>query len=169
MDWYYESSGQQQGPVSRERLIELYREGQVRGTTLVWNETFSDWTALSAVPELAAASPPAQSPPTPQQPLPPEQSSPTLSAAGPHPATGENVPTYMWQSIVCLVLCCWPFAIPAIVYAAKTSAAVQAGHVEDARANSANARTWCIVAFVAGLLVNGMIFLAAISGAFAEA
>ena len=164
MDWYYESEGQQQGPVSRERLIELYREGQVRGTTLVWNETFSDWTALSAVPELAAVAPPAESPPPP-----PRQSSSVLSPTGTPPATGEQVTTYMWQSIVCLILCCWPFAIPAIVYAAKTSAAVQAGNMQDARANSANARTWCVVAFVAGLLVNGLFFFAVLSGAFAEA
>jgi hypothetical protein len=50
-------------------------------------------------------------------------------------------------SIVVTVLCCWPFGIPAIVYAAKTMSANGTRDYEEAHVMSKKATTWCWVAF----------------------
>ena len=79
MEWYYSNNGQQAGPVSEEQLAELFRNGTVKPSDLVWNETMTEWTPIGKVdafavpaPELPTAAPPA-----------PVDSPPTLSAAPP--------------------------------------------------------------------------------------
>jgi len=42
-EWYYARNGQQQGPVSLERLQELARSGQLDSADLVWNSSMTDW------------------------------------------------------------------------------------------------------------------------------
>ncbi len=56
MNWYYESGGQQQGPVADSELDRLLGEGKITLDTLVWREGMPGWTPLrSARP---AAPPP---------------------------------------------------------------------------------------------------------------
>ena len=66
MEWYYSNNGQQAGPVSLDHLAELFRNGTVKPSDLVWNETMTEWTPIGKVdafavpaPELPAAAPPA--------------------------------------------------------------------------------------------------------------
>jgi uncharacterized RDD family membrane protein YckC len=51
-EWYYAINGVQQGPVSREALIQMLVNGQVAGDSLVWREGMGDWLPASRVPEL---------------------------------------------------------------------------------------------------------------------
>jgi hypothetical protein len=59
MDWYYDSGGQQSGPVPESQLDELVRSGAVQPDTLVWRSGMADWQPLhqarpgNAIPPLA--------------------------------------------------------------------------------------------------------------------
>ena len=46
MNWYYESGGQQQGPVADSELDRLLAEGKITLDTLVWREGMAGWTPL---------------------------------------------------------------------------------------------------------------------------
>ena len=43
-EWYYESSGQQVGPVSQVVVKQMAGAGQISGATLVWKEGMTGWT-----------------------------------------------------------------------------------------------------------------------------
>ncbi len=70
-----------------------------------------------------------------------------------------SVPNYLVHSILCLLCCCWPFAIPAIVYAAQVNAKLAAGDRAGAIQASNNAKTWCTVSFILGALLIGLAVL----------
>jgi len=79
MEWHYSNNGQQTGPVSFDHLAELFRNGTVKPSDLVWNESMTEWTPIGGLeafavsaPELPAAAPPA-----------PIDAPPALSAAPP--------------------------------------------------------------------------------------
>ncbi|MEQ1859309.1 MAG: DUF4339 domain-containing protein [Chthoniobacteraceae bacterium] len=60
MNWYYESAGQQQGPVAESELDRLLAAGTINPDTLVWREGMAGWTPLrtarpSAPPPAAGA------------------------------------------------------------------------------------------------------------------
>lgn len=69
-DWYYAKNGKQNGPVSRETLADLVRNGMLDPTKdLVWTSTMKDWLPAGQVPEISAQSsataPPAADPANP--------------------------------------------------------------------------------------------------------
>lgn len=55
MKWYYESEGEQAGPVSDEELQALADAGKINLTTLVWNPELSYWKEYGEI--LASKSP----------------------------------------------------------------------------------------------------------------
>lgn len=65
------------------------------------------------------------------------------------------IPNYLVQSVLVTICCCLPFGIVALVFAAQVNSKLAAGDVAGAQSASKSARTWCIVAFVAGLLSAG--------------
>jgi membrane protease subunit (stomatin/prohibitin family) len=65
--WYIGVGGQQLGPLDAAGLQSNIAGGQLTGSTLVWRTGMAEWTAASAVPEIARLLP--QAPP----PLPPQQ------------------------------------------------------------------------------------------------
>lgn len=79
----------------------------------------------------------------------------------------QNIPNYLWQSIVVTVLCCLPLGIPAIVYASKVNNALMQGDTQGALVASKNAKTWCIVALVAGLVGTLLYILLMVAGVLA--
>lgn len=87
-----------------------------------------------------------------------------------HPAPAEPagqpvvISNYLWQSIVCTLLCCWPLGIPAIVYAAQVNTKVGRGDIEGARQASKNAKMWCWIALGGGLLVATVYILLVVLG-----
>lgn len=52
VSYYYAADGQQQGPVSFQRLQELFASRAVNRDTLVWKQGLAEWTALKEVDEL---------------------------------------------------------------------------------------------------------------------
>lgn len=55
MNWFYESNGSQQGPVTEAELPTLVQAGTVTASTLLWKEGMPDWKPLSEVrPDLIA-------------------------------------------------------------------------------------------------------------------
>ena len=80
----------------------------------------------------------------------------TLKAVGnPPPSSAgqtENVPNYMVHSILTTFLCCMPVGVVAFVFAASVNSKLERGDIEAAKKASNNAKIWCIVSLVTGLL-----------------
>jgi len=163
MDWYYAGNGQQLGPVSQDQLKELVKGGQVQGSDLVWNEGLADWVPLSTLPEFAIAAEKSETAPAapaaPAAPVPPVLTQATPPAQVSVANMGEKVPTYLWQSIVCLVLCCLPTGVAAVVYSTKVEPAQMKGDLAAAREASSKAKMWCWISFGAGIILT-LIFAA---------
>jgi hypothetical protein len=91
MNWYYESGGQQQGPVTETDLDRLLSESKITPDTLVWREGMSGWTPLRvARPAAAPASAPLPPAATglrlePSVPQPGAVPSPTAGSDSPQP------------------------------------------------------------------------------------
>lgn len=167
MSWYYSKNGTQLGPVSEEELAEKGRSGEVSPADLVWKEGMGDWLPLSQFPELQGAAGTAMVPPVSatggggnvpiQQP----------PVASPSMVQGQQIPNYLWQSIVATVLCCMPFGVVAIVYAAKVDGLVARGDIAGANAASKSAKTWVTVAVGSWLVVAVLYVILIVIGAAA--
>ncbi len=159
MQWYYSESGRQSGPIPEDELRNKIASGAVKSEDLVWHDGMTDWQPVSRTPELAtalvASAPPQFGPP----PGGPPAASPYQSPTAASPANlgmpmGVEIPSYLWQSIVVTILCCWPLGIPAIVYAAKVDGLKRTGDWQAASVASNSAKTWCWVAFGLGIVSN---------------
>ena len=79
----------------------------------------------------------------------------TPTAAGQTaPASQQNVPTYLAQSILVTIFCCMPFGIVAIVYSAQVNSKLKAGDYAGAVECSNKAKTWGWVSFGIGLAIG---------------
>ena len=65
------------------------------------------------------------------------------------------IPNYLISSILVTLCCCMPFGIVALVFSAQVNSKLAAGDVAGAQAASNSAKTWNLVAFLAGLLTFG--------------
>lgn len=76
-------------------------------------------------------------------------------------------PNYLAWAIVTTILCCLPFGIVSIVYAAQVNSKWQMGDYEGAKLSSKNAKLWAWISF--GIGIAGIIiwFLLVIFGIFA--
>ena len=70
----------------------------------------------------------------------------------PPPAGGGSatVPNYMVPAIIS-IFCCWPLAIPAIIFAAQVNNKAQAGDVAGAQDASKKAKMFSFIAIGLGL------------------
>jgi hypothetical protein len=71
----------------------------------------------------------------------------------------RDVPSYLALSIITTLLCCWPLGIVAIIFSAQVNTRLQAGDTEGAVRASNTAKVLCILSFVFGLLVLGLVIL----------
>jgi len=62
-------------------------------------------------------------------------------------------PNYLIWAVLSTVLCCLPFGIISIIYAAQVNSKWQAGDIQGATASSKQAKLWAWVAFGAGIAV----------------
>jgi hypothetical protein len=148
MQWYYSKNSTQLGPISDAEIRGKLASGEIGAADMVWKEGMSDWLPVSRVPELSAIIPSQQPPVMGQQPVYPQSPYQTPMTVG------NEIPNYLWQSIVVTVLCCWPLGIPAIVYAAKVDGMKARGDIRGATEASANAKKWCIISLAAwGVLI----------------
>jgi len=91
-------------------------------------------------------------------PLQPVQAHIPPPLVSPQPYGGPVVESYLIPSILVTVLCCLPFGIPAIVFAAQVQEKLNRGDIAGAQHASKNAKTWCIVA-AAVPLVFGVLYV----------
>jgi hypothetical protein len=150
------SDGKEYGPVSADELRQWMTQGRVNSSTQAQMVGDSGWRPLSTFPELN-----------------PTGAQPPMSSATP-PYAGQRMstpivapPTYLVQSILVTLLCCLPFDIPAIIFAAQVNSKFAARDYEGAAASSRKARMWCWVSFGDGaavMLVYLLIFLVALAG-----
>ncbi|QTN31926.1 CD225/dispanin family protein [Akkermansiaceae bacterium] len=160
MSWYYSKNGTQLGPLTDEELKAKASSGEVLATDLVWKEGMADWKAYGQVPELHPGGI------SPQVPALGQMGSVPMQQPAAYPAGyAPQIPNYLWQSIVATVLCCMPFGVVAIVYAAKVDGLVARGDIAGANAASKSAKTWMSVAVGCGLFVLVAYVLLIIIGA----
>lgn len=70
----------------------------------------------------------------------------------PPPAGGTaTVPNYLVPAIIS-IFCCWPLAIPAIIFATQVNNKVQAGDIAGAQDASKKAKMFSFIAIGIGLL-----------------
>jgi len=71
----------------------------------------------------------------------------------PPPAGGGStpIPNYLVPAIVA-IFCCWPLAIPAIVFATRVNSSVAAGNIAAAQEASAQAKKFMKLAFIVGAI-----------------
>jgi hypothetical protein len=157
MTWFYTSNGTQSGPITQQELAAKVQSGEVRGTDLIWKEGMSDWLPLNQVPGFSGGVVNTPS----QFGMPMAQPSAYASSPRPH------VTNYLWQSIVVTLLCCMPFGIVAIVFAAKVDGLVASGDIAGAEAASKTAKLWVNLAAGLGLAVAAIYIVLIIIGAAA--
>src|SRR5688572_14906993 len=90
MNWYYESGGQQQGPVTEADLARLLAEGKLTLDSLVWREGMFGWTPLRA------ARPSAGAPQAAQPGLVPPVAPVGAMGSVPSPTAGSDMPQPGW-------------------------------------------------------------------------
>jgi len=151
MTWFYSKNGQQLGPISDQELVNLSKNGGLSATDLVWKEGMPDWKPWREVSLLSS------DPTPPNMPAIPQSfdgnvmvRQPSMYAPAPLP---PNIPSYLWQSIVATVLCCMPFGVVAIVYAAKVDSLIAVGDYVGAQSASDSAKIWVVVSVGIGLLI----------------
>lgn len=92
MAWYSARNGQQFGPFEEDQLKQMFADGRVLATDVVWKEGMAGWvTAQSAFPEAFPAALPAPPPPAPPPPpgaVPPPAPAWTAGQQG-YPAPGS--------------------------------------------------------------------------------
>lgn len=81
-----------------------------------------------------------------------DQNYPT-SSGGVAASRVQGVDSWLWQSIVATILCCLPFGIVGIVFAARANADIQAGNQAGAVENARKARMWTLIAAGIGVAV----------------
>lgn len=77
----------------------------------------------------------------------------------PHFAPPPKIQNYLVHSILATLCCCLPFGVVALVFSAQVNSKLAVGDVAGAEAAARSARTWVIVALVAGI-VSGAGFAA---------
>lgn len=165
-EWYYASGGAQQGPFGIDDLKARHAAGQIPADALIWREGMENWVPWNQVPELAAApklvtgaAPTPAANPVGNQPYAPPATNPYaggMGIGGGLGAGGMGVkpPTYLWQSIACTLLCCLPFGVVGIVYAAKVDGLAASGNMVGAVEASNKAKFWCWMSFGFGLIAT---------------
>lgn len=154
--WFYARGSEQVGPFELSQLQQMAQSGQLQQTDLVWTEGMEQWSPAQTVPQLFTP-----------------QTMPDIPMARPTPLAyhasslpgGSPPPNYLVQSILVTLCCCLWFGIPAIVYAAQVNSKYQYGDFQGAIAASENAKKWCWIAFIVGLITNaiGIVIQAAIA------
>src|ERR1051325_3209443 len=70
----------------------------------------------------------------------------------PPPGGSATVPNYLVPAIIS-IFCCWPMAIPAIIFATQVNGKVAAGDIQGAQDASKKAKMFSFIAIGLGLLL----------------
>ncbi|GGH20961.1 DUF4339 domain-containing protein [Sphingobacterium alkalisoli] len=149
--YHYSAGNNSYGPFTLEEL----RVKDIGPDTLVWTEELVTWTRAGEVPELrsilADYVPPPPSIPRPDN---------FQSANTPYTSSQLSTPnyqrppkTYLVETVLTTIFCCWPLGIPAIIYASRVEKKFYAGDIIGAEADSANAKKWMLINIGASVLL----------------
>lgn len=162
MKKYHYSQGQNSyGPFSIEEL----RTKMLSPDTLIWTEELVTWTKAKNVSELQdlfGATNGNNNPP----PLIPTETKPFQA---PNQQYQRPPKTYLVESILTTIFCCWPLGIPSIIYAARVEKKFYSGDIIGAEEDSTNAKKWmviniiaCVICWIAYLGIFGLAVLGTI-------
>ena len=76
---------------------------------------------------------------------------PPSSSYAPPPT--QQIPNYLWQSIVVTLCCCLPLGIVGIIFAAQVNDKLGRGDIAGAMESSRQAKMFCWIAFGLGLVL----------------
>lgn len=169
--FYYAEGNQQRGPFTLQQLASF----NIAPNTLVWYAGLSEWTPASQAPLTAHLFRP-QTPPAPAPAPAPApnygggyEQQPNYGGGYDEQVSEYDRPsTYLAWAIISTILC-WPFGIPAIVFAARVNRLWSEGYYDDARNASRKAKTWALVATILGgvFLVIYIIYIILVASAVA--
>jgi hypothetical protein len=159
--------------VAEEELKTKLRSGVLVASTLVWKDGLGDWKPVSEVAELAMAL---------TSSIPAVTAAPAVGAVtNPYtPPVSQPAPSYMQQApmgppinggailgfaIAVTLLCCLPFGVAGIVYAAQINSKQSVGDYLGAAESARKAKLWTWLGFGFGLVVCVLYGVAAFAGA----
>ncbi|MGI9085838.1 MAG: CD225/dispanin family protein [Aeromicrobium sp.] len=95
---------------------------------------------------------------------PPPPPPPPPNTGGHQSPGGQKPPSNLVWGILTTLLCCLPFGIVSIVYAARVDGKWSAGDAAGAQSDSDNAKKWAIIAAITGAVLGVLyvIFVVAI-------
>lgn len=161
--YYLDADQQQKGPISPSDFIRL----GINQNTLLWKEGMADWQKAGAIPELSAyfqSTPP----PPPVSHAGPSLQKPVQPIVPPASPVTQKPDSYLIWSILTTVLCCLPLGIVAIIYSTKVDPLWDKGQYDEAMSAAKNAKTFCILSVVLGLIGCIFAFIGGIMGALSE-
>ena len=154
--FYYTDGQDKYGPFTIEEL----KRYNLTTDTLVWAEGMNDWTPAGQVPVLRSLFPfdPPSVPQDKNDPFRENNNNYGNNSGYQNPPSGPKPKNWLVESILVLLFCCWPLAIPAIIAASKVDSTYATGNYQGALDASDNARKWVIASFVVGLVANILVF-----------
>ncbi len=81
------------------------------------------------------------------------ESTPAPTSRASIPEGAKDIPNYLVQSILVTLLCCLPFGIASIVFAAQVNGKAEAGDIQGALEASKKAKKFVWLSFWLGILV----------------
>lgn len=146
-NYYYSDGHEKFGPFTLERLKQKY----ITRKTLIWYEGLSDWTLAEQIVELRFIF----------QNEPPN----VRNMQQPRQNNFQRPPkTWLLESILVTLFCCWPFGIAGIVNASRVESRFYAGDEEGAIRASEEAGKWTKIAFWVMLGLVGLYILLMVLG-----
>ncbi len=165
--YHYSDGTHSYGPFNLEEL----KAKPIHPDTLIWTEDLVTWTKAREIPELQHLLTNTYTAP----PLPEFKSAQTFDSNPPLSNDPLQRPpkTYLLESILTTIFCCWPLGIPSIIYASRVEKKFYAGDHRGAEEDSANARKWmiinlvaCVALWIIYLAFFGIAFLGAFTNGF---
>jgi hypothetical protein len=146
-EFYYTDGKSQYGPFS---ISELSSMNMVTRDTMVWHDQLENWKPAKEVPELAELFK--------YIPPPLEKEKPKEMTIMPK--------TWLVESILVTIFCCWPFGIAGIVNASKVETRWRVGDKVGAKRASEEAKRWTLIGFwlTMGIVILYILFFAVIIG-----
>lgn len=173
--FYYTDGKEKFGPYTVEEL----KQFNLTVDTLVWAEGMGDWVPAGKVAELQSLFPfdPPQIPNGADDPFQDKNTyaNSGYAAQGAYGGQGYTQPNqqqmgpkpknWLVESILVLLFCCWPLAIPGIVQASKVDSRYNAGDYNGSLEASENAKKWVLASFIVGLVILVIYVIIIASGA----
>jgi hypothetical protein len=138
-------NGETTGPFDLSHLQTSYSAGHLATGDLTWKEGMPSWIPVSQLLGIV----------------------PLTASQG---QTAAEKPTFIVKprshlagAILATLLCCMPFGIVAIIYAAQVDSKFNAGDYVGAQNASNTAKTWLVVSIVLGLLFGFLVMLGSAS------